>query len=654
MACASSSGVKGPVDFTGFWALVKHEGMDEFLKAAGFPWVVRKAADRFGGSAIDLVAHSGSAMRVTSLNAKGSWTRVYDVDREVVQPNAEGTACKTTSWWEGRVFRSRMEGSSLGVLESWRFVRGNSMAVRTSLRLPPRPPAPSSPPASGGNVAGAANGSAGGGSQELVMFWYFDRMETLQRHVARGRVGGSLLQQIETDQRHVQKATRKDTQYIQDVLLDWQRWRSPADDFIQLASPPPLSRPVHRRRRSPGSMSLASMSKSPSNDSLTALPAGMEVRSEARSIRSDSRSRLAESELSAAALDRMARQAAALALAPPDGAADGLSPRQTGVAAAGAAPAAAAAAAAAAAPAPAWQQEREAALPGGVPAHVPAEEPPSAPPSAAASAVAAPAACKEGEAGEAAGEGEEDKSYAREATLSYSRAGGGDIPVERRPPSLAAAGQGCSLTFRPAAGAAGRPEADAAGGGPPATTRDLLQAVVASGPSSDVATRGSVHGSAAGSGGAGGPPPHHQRSGSVGSAAGAQRSSLHYKSLSADSTARGGSTPGRASPRSTPATQHPLNPTEQVMAFRMHEFADARGIASVVPVNAPNDTSEPQLLSMSPEQAEETAAKLRELELELMLRRQENRRGWPCCCFMITLASDTLPDHLRVWESRLT
>lgn len=52
-------------------------------------------------------------------------------------------------------------------------------------------------------------------------------------------------------------------------------------------------------------------------------------------------------------------------------------------------------------------------------------------------------------------------------------------------------------------------------------------------------------------------------------------------------------------------------------------------------------------------QAEETAAKLRELEMELMLRRQENRRGWPCCCFMITLASDTLPDHLRVWESRL-
>jgi len=39
----------------------------------------------------------------------------------------------------------------------------------------------------------------------------------------------------------------------------------------------------------------------------------------------------------------------------------------------------------------------------------------------------------------------------------------------------------------------------------------------------------------------------------------------------------------------------------------------------------------------------------------MLLRRQENRRGWPCCgCFVVTLASDTLPDHLRVWEMSLT
>lgn len=75
--------------------------MDEFLKAAGFPWVVRKAALKFGSSSVDVTSHCGSVMRVTSLNAKGSWTRCYDVDREVVQKNAEGVMCKTTSWWEG-------------------------------------------------------------------------------------------------------------------------------------------------------------------------------------------------------------------------------------------------------------------------------------------------------------------------------------------------------------------------------------------------------------------------------------------------------------------------------------------------------------------------------------------------------------------------
>ena len=110
----------------------------------------------------------------------------------------------------------------------------------------------------------------------------------------------------------------------QSVLLDWQRWRSPADDFIHVISPPPMSRellswddclagllwfdaclalgkltgcravaalfqtttagPSRVRRRSPGpgsaaagsprTMSPLSMSKSPSNDSLSALPAG--------------------------------------------------------------------------------------------------------------------------------------------------------------------------------------------------------------------------------------------------------------------------------------------------------------------------------------------------------------------------------------------
>lgn len=60
-----------------------------------------QAATKFAGSAIDVISHTGSVMRVTSLNAKGSWTRSYDTSREVVQKNAEGVVCKTTAWWEG-------------------------------------------------------------------------------------------------------------------------------------------------------------------------------------------------------------------------------------------------------------------------------------------------------------------------------------------------------------------------------------------------------------------------------------------------------------------------------------------------------------------------------------------------------------------------
>ncbi len=242
-------------------------------------------------------------------------------------------------------------------------------------------------------------------------------------------------------------------------------------------------------------------------------------------MRSDSRSRLAESELSAAALDRVARQAAALALAPPNGAADAVPSRQPEEAA-GAAPAAAAVAA----PTAAGEHEQEAGLPGAATPGLPPEPPAALRPAAAAASAAAD---REGEPGEAAGEGEEERIYAREATLAY-RGDGGDIPVERRPSGLAAAGHGASITFRPAAA---RAQLDGADG--PASTRDLFQVAVASGPGSDAATRGSLHGSVAGSGFGAPTVPRHQRAGSAGSAAGPPRSSVHYKSLSADSTARG-------------------------------------------------------------------------------------------------------------------
>ena len=128
----------------------------------------------------------------------------------------------------GHVFRSRMEGSALGVLESWRYMHGSCMAVRTALR-----PARGGPRgACAGRGAGRAQAEAAAAAMcslrcvqpatlprrllcllpsscppthpptplfQAVMFWFFDRMETLQRHVAAGGFGQrSLRQQIES------------------------------------------------------------------------------------------------------------------------------------------------------------------------------------------------------------------------------------------------------------------------------------------------------------------------------------------------------------------------------------------------------------------------------------------------------------------------
>jgi hypothetical protein len=56
---------------------------------------------------------------------------------------------------------------------------------------------------------------------------------------------------------------------------------------------------------------------------------------------------------------------------------------------------------------------------------------------------------------------------------------------------------------------------------------------------------------------------------------------------------------------------------------------------------------------MSPEQAEETTAKLRELETEMLLRRQEESNSFTFCGLVVSLERNSIPDHLRVWEMTL-
>lgn len=214
------------------------------------------------------------------------------------------------------------------------------------------------------------------------------------------------------------------------------------------------------------------------------------MRSEAKSIRSElSRSRLAESELSNNALDRMARQAAALALAP-DGKAT--SPQSTS----GPIVAPQPAGSSRLGPGHAAQQQQQHAVPP-LPTHVEAQQ---------------------------GTHGQQSKEFTREVTLTYPRSPDGAIPVE---PSAASNGgqQGPpaagSLTFRPSASSSPRQDGEAAAPHAGAPQHGPYPP----GPESDAATRGSLHSA-----------PHHHRSGSTGSAGVAR--AVHYKSLSADSTRR--------------------------------------------------------------------------------------------------------------------
>ena len=86
------------------------------------------------------------------------------------------------------------------------------------------------------------------------------------------------------------------------------------------------------------------------------------------------------------------------------------------------------------------------------------------------------------------------------------------------------------------------------------------------------------------------------------------------------------------------------------LSLKLYEFVETYGITSVIPVRNPHDTAEPELLGMSPEQAEETTAKLRELETELLLRRQEAVSSVSCFGLVISRKKDSIPEHLRVWE----
>ena len=510
-------------------------------------------------------------MRVTTLNPKGSWTRTYDTDHPVDQLNCEGVRCKTTTTWEGPVLHSKLEGSPLGGFESWRYRRGDTMVVKTSVKKL----------TSSGGGSGSS-GSGGGGKEEVAegmssgtstsCFWFFERMQSLQRHLG-GTSRSHLLKALASDHTRVQQATRSDNAYLQKVMLDWNRWSSPADEFIHLpASPsvyslsggsggggsgrrPPFS-PSTSRLRSRASPAGSPMltSQNPSTNSLVGMSGGGGGGGGASSASQDGILKSSRSP-----------QAPATTRVP--------------------------------------------------------------------------------------GEGEKGPILTSEISLMPQRGSSGENTTNATTNTAAAIAPHTSsssdITF-------------------PVLSNPSSPGTTANTTTTDAGTAAAAAAAAVHPPPPPPPPinPHHSRKYSMESATAAAaatvpRKALHYRSPSTESinlsqvtpcasqAAVGGVGGGGGHPRPPPTG------TEALMVYKLREFLESRGITSVVPVTHPHDTTEPQLLGMSPEQAEETAAKLRELETDMLLKRQEQVSGMRCCGLILARENDSLPDHLRVWEMTL-
>lgn len=55
------------------------------MQELGYPWVMRKIMVKYGSKATDVVQHKDSLIRITTVNAKASWTRDYLEGKDVYQ-----------------------------------------------------------------------------------------------------------------------------------------------------------------------------------------------------------------------------------------------------------------------------------------------------------------------------------------------------------------------------------------------------------------------------------------------------------------------------------------------------------------------------------------------------------------------------------------
>ncbi len=458
------------VDLSGYWVLSKSENFDECLKALGTPWIVRKAATKFCHENMEIVRHVGHTVHITTLNPKGSWYRVYDTSKVVIGEDLAGNRCEVKSGWDGTVLCATMDSPQFGKCETWRFVKGSTMVVKTVFH----PKSEGLQAEEQGSPAGSSGGSPGASADtKHTCFWIYERMEVLEQHL--GRNNRRLLKKhLADDQRRVLQSTEKDTNYMRSILLDWERWESPADEFII-----PGGRTVRAHRRHKGRVDVSrGVSPAPtSNNGTPSLSASA----------------------SATQLSKMGQSSVAVS--------------------------------------------------------------------------------------------ESQSSVSKEIQNIMSSPQRHNLPTH--PKRVSSPGLMDSNN--------------------PGMTR---------------------------------------RFGSMDNLSEREHSykQPHYRSASGESlSSMQGSTKRQMNTR----PNSPPSAAETKMSLKLHEFVETYGITSVIPVKNPHDTREPELLGMSPEQAEETTAKLRELETDMLLRRQEDTRSVSCCGLVISLKKDCIPEHLRVWEMTL-
>jgi len=267
-------------DQSGYWVLSKMENFDECLKALGTPWIVRKAATKFCGENMEIVRHVGSTIHVTTLNPKGSWYRVYDTSRVVTGEDAAGNRCQVRTGWDGTVLCATMESPQFGRCETWRYVKGSTMVVKTTFHT--RVAGESEEAAETEEETAGSNGN-NGTTKAHTCYWIYERMEVLEQHLGHGSLK-QLKKQLAEDQKRVQQSTTKDSRYMRSILLDWKRWESPADEFII-----PGGRTVRAHRRHKTKVDL-SRGMSPVRTSqggtpaISASPSGSQLNKMAMSI----------------------------------------------------------------------------------------------------------------------------------------------------------------------------------------------------------------------------------------------------------------------------------------------------------------------------------------------------------------------------------